>query len=162
MGNNLGFRAWFYFRNGWSTYFAFIFAAVNTMVVTYYLAIENLSALKEIFPSFPIYLTIISTIGVPLLIFIGYIHFKRTSAYKAEADIYYESNPFALRTLNNTEMLIKLNLKLINNLTKLANNEKLTNDELEEISRLQKEYENLINERTFKNKKDLDFFKNIL
>ena len=38
----------------------------------------------------------------------------------------------------------------------------LTNDELEEISRLQKEYENLINERTFKNKKDLDFFKKML
>ena len=97
MGNHLGFRAWFYFRNGWSTYFAFIFAAINTMVVTYYLAIENLPTLKEIFPSFLLYLTVISSIGVPLLIFVGYIHFKRTAAYKAEADIYYESNPFALR-----------------------------------------------------------------
>ncbi|MEX0656243.1 MAG: hypothetical protein WD154_01695 [Nitrosopumilaceae archaeon] len=161
MGNNLGFRAWFYFRNGWSIYFAFIFAAVNTMVVTYYLAIEDLPALKEIFPSFLLYLIVISSIGVPLLIFVGYIHFKRTAAYKAEADIYYESNPFALRTLNNTEMLIKLNLKLINNLIKLANNEKLTNDELEEVSILQKEYENLINERTYKNKKDLEFFKKL-
>jgi len=161
MGNHLGFRAWFYFRNGWSTYFAFIFAAINTMVVTYYLAIENLPTLKEIFPSFLLYLTVISSIGVPLLIFVGYIHFKRTAAYKAEADIYYESNPFALRTLNNTEMLINLNLKLINNLTKLAKNDKLSENEIKEISELQKEYQNLINERTYKNKKDLEFFKKL-
>ena len=25
------FRAWFYFRTGWAVYFAFIFAAVNTL-----------------------------------------------------------------------------------------------------------------------------------
>ena len=42
MKSNLAFRAWFYFRQGWSTYFAFIFAAINTLTVTYYLAIEKI------------------------------------------------------------------------------------------------------------------------
>ena len=32
--NNLGFRSWYYFRTGWSTYFAFILAALNTLTVT--------------------------------------------------------------------------------------------------------------------------------
>ena len=36
VARNSGFRAWFYFRNGWSLYFAFIFAAINTLTVTYY------------------------------------------------------------------------------------------------------------------------------
>ena len=41
---NIGFRFWFYFRSGWSTYFAFLLAALNTLTVTYYLAIENLDS----------------------------------------------------------------------------------------------------------------------
>ena len=52
MGKNLGFRAWFYFRNGWSMYFAFMFAAINTLTVTYFLAIERVPFLTTIFPSF--------------------------------------------------------------------------------------------------------------
>ena len=47
MRENAGFRAWFYFRQGWTTYFAFIFAAINTMVVTYYLAVENIPILQN-------------------------------------------------------------------------------------------------------------------
>ena len=46
------FRYWFYFRIGWSQYFAFIFAAINTLTVTYFLAIEKYPALQAIFPSF--------------------------------------------------------------------------------------------------------------
>ncbi len=48
---NIGYRAWFYFRMGWSTYFAFILAAINTLTVTYFLAIENYSELMAVFPS---------------------------------------------------------------------------------------------------------------
>ena len=80
--DSIGFRAWYYFRMGWSTYFAFIFAAINTLTVTYYLAIENYPALKEIFPSFEVYILIICSIGIPLLTIIGYTHFKRTKARK--------------------------------------------------------------------------------
>ena len=52
MKQNIGFRAWFYFRQGWATYFAFIFAAINTLTVTYYLAIENYPFLNNIFPPY--------------------------------------------------------------------------------------------------------------
>ena len=47
MQKKSGFRGWYYFRQGWSLYFAFILAAINTLTVTYYLAIENLPFLKE-------------------------------------------------------------------------------------------------------------------
>ena len=75
---NLGFRSWYYFRTGWSTYFAFILAAINTLTVTYFLAIENYPSLKTVFPSFEQYIIIIVSIGIPLLITVGYIHFNRS------------------------------------------------------------------------------------
>ena len=72
MSKNTGFRGWFYFRQGWSNYFTFIMAAINTLVVTYYLAIEPDPILVGIFPSFVQYALIIIAIGVPLLVIIGY------------------------------------------------------------------------------------------
>ena len=51
MPKSSGFRGWYYFRQGWTVYFAFIMAAVNTLTVTYFLAIESYPVLQEIFPS---------------------------------------------------------------------------------------------------------------
>ena len=161
MKQNIGFRGWFYFRQGWSTYFAFIFAALNTMVVTYYLAIENIPLLKDIFPTFYVYLGMMAGVGIPLLIIIGYIHFKRTYAYKAEADIYYESNPLALRALVNSEIMVSINLKLINLLIKINKNEKISEEESKEINQMQEELLKFTNDRTIKNNKDLEFLKKI-
>ena len=52
MRQGLLYRSWYYFRMGWATYFAFIFAAINTLVVTYYLAIEEYPTLLAIYPTF--------------------------------------------------------------------------------------------------------------
>ena len=99
---------------GWSTYFAFIFAAINTLTVTYFLAIENYPILKEVFPTFVIYVVITTAIGIPLLTFIGYVHYKRTAARRAEVDIGYETNVYQARTLVNSEISVKLNMKFLN------------------------------------------------
>ena len=119
MGKNPGFRAWFYFRQGWSTYFAFVFAAINTLTVTYYLAIENYPFLKSIFPSFEQYIIIVVIVGIPLLIGIGYAHYKKTPSYRAEADVWIESNPYQARVLVNTQFSLALNMKLTDVLLKL-------------------------------------------
>ena len=159
MKKNTGFRAWFYFRQGWTTYFAFIFAALNTMVVTYYLAIENIPVLKTVFPSFYAYLVVTAALGIPLLIFVGYAHQKKTASYKTEADIYYESNPHALRSLINTEILLELNLKLNEKLIKIISDDKLSEEEIEDLRKLQKEIIEFTGKRTLKNKMDLAYFK---
>ena len=140
MGKNLGFRGWFYFRIGWSTYFAFIFAAINTLTVTYYLAIENYPFLKEIFPSFEQYLLIIVSIGIPILILTGYSHYKKTKAFRSEVDIWIESNPYQARWLVNSEMTLQLNLKLTQFIIRLSNGEKLSSEELKELIELQKKF----------------------
>ena len=161
MVENLLFRAWFYFRNGWSMYFAFIFAAINTLTVTYFLAIERAPALQTIFPSFFQYVAIVSLIGVPLLIGIGYAHWKRTKARKAEVDIGFETNPYQRRFVVNTEIILHLNLKLIEMLMRSTSGEKLTENEMKEIRVYKDDIENHIQQRTFKNQMDYQFFKKI-
>ena len=161
MTENSAFRAWFYFRNGWSMYFAFIFAAINTLTVTYFLAIERAPALQAIFPSFFQYVLIVSIIGVPLLIGIGYAHWKRTKARKAEVDIGFETNPYQRRFVVNTEIILHLNLKLIEMLMRSTSGEKLTENEMKEIRVYKDDIENHIQQRTFKNQMDYQFFKKI-
>ena len=161
MVENLLFRAWFYFRNGWSMYFAFIFAAINTLTVTYFLAIERAPALQTIFPSFFQYVAIVSLIGVPMLIGIGYAHYKRTKARKAEVDIGFETSTYQRRFIVNTEIILHLNLRLTEMLMKLTHGEKLTENEIKKIQAYKEDIENHIEQRTFTNEKDYQFFKKI-
>jgi len=161
MDKHPGFRAWFYFRNGWSLYFAFIFAAVNTLTVTYYLAIERIPPLLVIFPSFAHYVVIVSGIAIPLLVFIGYAHYKRTAAFRSEADISMETNPYQRRMVVNTESILRLNLKLIDIILQSSLTEKSSKEDLENITEIKNEISDLLKDRTFKNDKDIEFLKNI-
>ena len=157
MRNTLPFRSWFYFRMGWSTYFAFIFAAINTLTVTYFLAIERYPELTAIFPNFIQYVLIITIIGIPLLIIVGYVHYKRTLAYRAEVDVGLESNPYQLRNVVNNAINVELALRMYEMILKLSKNQKLTEDELVEIESTHKEYVKLNNSRSFTNKLDIDY-----
>src|SRR3990172_4554668 len=116
----LPFRAWFYFRMGWSTYFAFIFAAVNTLVVI--------------------------VIGIPLLVLFGYVHFKKSQAYSSEADIGVESNPyyFKLPPGHQRDVLVPLQLLLSQMILKIAINEKITTEEIDKLKDIQKKLDILI------------------
>ena len=157
--NSIPFRGWYYFRMGWSTYFAFILAAINTLTVTYFLAIDNYPSLKLIFPSFEIYILIIVSIGIPVLITIGYAHFKRTQAFKSEIDVMIESNPYQRRNTVNNEINLRVNLQLMKLLTKLVNNEKLDTSESENLKKLIKTFEEFTENRSFVNNSDIDFIK---
>ena len=150
MRDNLGFRGWFYFRQGWSVYFAFIFAAINTLTETYFIAIENYPVLKEVFPSFIHYIVIVVLVGIPLLVLIGYAHYKRTASFKAEADIHIEANPHMRRILINTEFMLSMSLQLSELSMRLMNNEKLTSDEMDRLKHLQKEFQKQIDNRVIR------------
>jgi len=154
-----GFRGWFYFRMGWSTYFVFILAAINTLTVTYFLAIDNYPTLKAIFPSFEQYALLMISVGIPLLIVVGYAHFKKTLAYKSEMDITVESNPYLSRNTVNADLTLKLNLKLISLLLKMSTGEKIDKNEIDEIEKFHRLILKLVDERNFKNNLDIDFLK---
>ena len=159
MSQNLVFRSWFYFRTGWQTYFAFILAAINTLTVTYFLAIENYPSLKTVFPSFEIYILIIVSIGVPLLVLVGFVHFKRSHSFKSEADVLIESNPYQRRNTVNSEIILRLNLQLMSTLLKVAKKEDLSEEEIEEITQLHDEILKLSKDRTLTDNIDMNFLK---
>ena len=159
MKQRKGFRGWFYFRTGWSVYFVFILAAINTLTVTYFLAVDNYPLLKTVFPTFEQYAVIMVGIGIPLLIAVGYFHFKKTVAYKSEMDVMIESNPYITRNTVNADLSLKLNLKLISLLLKMSTGEKIDKNEIDEIKKLQGGILKFVNERDFKNNLDIDLLK---
>ena len=142
-------------------YFAFIFAAINTLTVTYFLAIDNYPILTQIFPTFIHYIVIVVSVGIPLLVGIGYAHFKRTKAFRSETAIQAETSPFARRNLVNTDMTLKLNLEMIQMLIKLSNNEKINDEELKKITEMKNVLKTFVDDRTFENNKDLDYLNKI-
>ena len=133
---------------GWSTYFAFIFAAINTLTVTYFLAIENYPELLQVFPTFIQYVIIVSTMGVPILVASGYLHYKKTSAFKAEADVNIEANPHWRRMLMNTDLLLSSYVKLIELIPKITNQEELSEEEIKELSSLKESLKKQIDGQT--------------
>ena len=140
------FRFWFYFRQGWGSYFAFIFAAVNTRVTTYYLAIRSIPSLVDIFPSFTYYSLTIASIGIPILILIGWIHFRRSLAFSSEMDIQYASNPYLYKAQPGWQMevIFPLYLAMSKTMIKISNGDKLTEDEVNNLNLIQKKLEELL------------------
>ena len=56
-------------------------------------------------------------------------------------------------------MLLKMNMQLTQLLTKLLNNVKLTDEEIANITKTQKEVSEFLDTRTFSNKLDLKYIK---
>ena len=156
--NKFVFRSWFYFRNGWSLYLAFIFAAVNALTVTYFLAIEKYPLLQTIFPSFPVYVVIVAGLGIPILILIGYVHHKKSEAFKSEADIYLEVNRYHARQVVNGELSLKLEKIILDLLLKMNVTDSISNEHKQNIEDFLKEYEELTKTRTLDNIVDSTYF----
>ena len=118
------------------------------MVVTYYLAIDNIDFLQEIFPTFGHYVVTIIVIGIPALVGAGYIHFKKSPGFKSEADISIESNPHARRNLLNSEAIIAAYLFSNDLMMKMLKDEKLTEDEIKKFTELQSKIKKHFKNRT--------------
>ena len=83
-----------------------------------------------------------------MLTFTGYVHYKKSGSYKAEADVHIESNPHMYRMLQNSEKLLQLNLEMFDLLSKLSPNEKISASELEKISKLKQNLLDYMNDKT--------------
>mgnify|MGYP003709386307 CR=1 FL=1 len=156
MKTSLAFRSWFYFRMGWSTYFVFFLGAVNTLTVTYFLAIDNYPALKNIFPTFEQYVVITVSVGIPMLILFGYTHYKKTKAFRSEVDVLLETNPFLRRNTVNVDIILRSNIKLMELILKLSK-DTISEDELNDMKKIQKEVTDLIKNRSLFNNLDIDY-----
>ena len=155
---NMKFRLWVYFRIGWANYFAFLFAATTTLVTTYFLLIQDVQLIKEIFPTFAHYIITVISVGVPCLIATGYVHFQRSQAFKAESDIRIEGNPHQRRILLNTDFLLEIVFRLNNLFLRKLTNKKLTEKELGEIYMMQEKIQDYKQHRTVSNSKLKELF----
>ena len=93
-GSRFVFRMWYYFRVGYSTYLTFFLGFATTLVTVYYLAINNIPTLQELFPHFWLFAAIALIVGVPAACIIGWFHMKGSALWKSEVDITAEANPY--------------------------------------------------------------------
>ena len=161
MKEKLPFRAWFYFRQGYGLYFAFLLAGINTLTLTYFLAIENYPLLNAVFPSFTHYVIILVGIGVPVLITVGYLHYKRSPAYRSEAGIMQETNPYARRNLINSEMNLQINLEVLKIIIELSRDGKIEKTQMDKILKLKDELTNYHTSRSFTNDSDMKYLRRL-
>ena len=159
MTKNSGFRGLYYFRHGWGNYAAFLVSALSTLTITYFLAIENYPPLEFIFPTFTHYALIIAAVGIPILALVGFVHWKRSGAMKAEIDISYEVNPYITRVIVDSELILELNLRL-EKILGFIENGNLSDEDLEELKKLQNELNEFTSSRKFRSKDDWNYFKN--
>jgi hypothetical protein len=141
------FRIWWYVRQGYQVYFAFIFMSINTLTVTYYLAIERVPILEIIFPSFPLYVSVMILAAVPLLAITGYLHYRKVPGYEAQAATNIENNPYVYKLPPGFWLHVVMPYFLIQSklLTKISKNEKISDEEMKTVTDLQKKMENLTN-----------------
>ena len=146
VGKSLAFRSWYYFRTGYATYLAFIIASLNTMVTVYYLAIKNVEDLKFVFPSFSIWAVFIVTAVTPLAVFLGWLHLKRSPAYRSELEVSIEANPYYYKLPPGywKEALFPVLLEILQLNLKIINKEPLSEAEHNTLKTLQKKLELLI------------------
>ena len=82
-----------------------------------------------------------------VLILIGYTHFKKSRAYKAEADISFESHPHLKRIYKNTEFNLKMQQELFTLFLKI-NKDNLSKDEISNIEKSQKIIQEYIDDKS--------------
>ena len=99
---------------GYNTYLTFLLGYVTTIVTVYYLAIDNILLLKIIFPSFWLFCILALVVGVPVSIFMGLFHFKRSQAYSAEVDIGVEANPYFYKVTPGKERELQIPFTVAN------------------------------------------------
>lgn len=88
-------RSFYYFRTGYSIYLSMPFQMVNLCTTVYYLAIQNVPALKTFFPGFLEFALALIVIVYPAGATTGWLHFKALPFYRVEQAINVESNPYS-------------------------------------------------------------------
>jgi len=85
-------------------------------------------------------------VGVPLLVTIGYIHYKKSPSFTAESDVTVESYPYYYKLTPgfDKQVIFPLYMMMTIMMKKMSNGEKFTDEELKEIDILQKKIDVLI------------------
>ncbi len=112
---------------------------INVLTTSYFLSIKKIPVILEIFPTFEIYVLSLIFIAIPIITFVGWIHFKRIGTYSVEAAIYQKAYPYnyKLQPGYNKEVFGPAYLAILRLNMKKINDEKLTEAEEKEIMNLE-------------------------
>jgi hypothetical protein len=140
---NLGkliFRAWFYFRQGYNLYLAFLIGFASNIIVLYRLGVTDIGWLHDIFPSLTVFVIVGLLIAIPVGILAGLYHMKRTAAFAADASVQTEANPYSYKIIGKEkEVFLPLWVLTVRGLAKmLERQETLTTED-------KKEFEEILN-----------------
>jgi hypothetical protein len=132
------FRAWFYFRQGYNLYLAFLIGFASNIIVLYRLGVSDIGWLHDIFPSLTVFVIVGLVVAIPVGILAGLYHMKRTAAFAADASVQTEANPYIYKTIGKEkEVFIPLWVLTVRGLAKiLERQETMTaqdRKELEEV-----------------------------
>ena len=139
---SMPFRSWYYFRTGYAEYYIFLIGLANTLTVTFYLAVDNYPELQSMFPTFTSYVATVLIIGFPLMVFLGYLHIRRSSAYRSQLEIDVEANPYVYKLPPGThkEALAPFLYETLGLLKRMDAGEELNPDEILKIKNLIKTF----------------------
>ena len=90
----------------------------------------------------------VASIGLPLLVIIGYVHYQRSPAYRSEADISIEANPHERRMLINSETMLGMTSQLLNLMIKISEEQKLSESEKKSILKIQDDLSKYMKKQT--------------
>ena len=142
-----GLKIFYYFRLGYATYLALAIGIINILTSTYFLAIESVPILKSLFPSFESYVITAILIGIPVIGISGWFHYKRAGTYSAEISLGYQNDPYSYRWLPgyHQEVYGPSYLAILRANVKRVRGEKLTDDEINNMKKLEEQLTKLIN-----------------
>lgn len=141
-----GFRLFYYFRIGYATYLAMFIGVANVLTTTYFLAGKKIPWIQQIFPSFEIYVAFCIAVGIPVVVIVGWLHFKKMGTYTQEVAISQQYSPYNYKFPPgyNKEILGPAYLAILQLNIKRLRGEKLSPEELENILSLEKKLRELI------------------
>lgn len=141
---------------GYSLYFVFVLGALNTLTLTFYLTIDNYPELGGIFPSFASYILIVCMIGIPVLVLTGYVHIRRSNAYRSEIETVYESSPYLYKLPPgiHKEIMAPFLYETLLILKKMDAGDALSEEETAKMQDLDKNLDLLLNGGVLKRPKD--------
>lgn len=131
---------------GYGTYFIMVVGTINILTSTYFLAIQKIPWTLTLFPTFEVYVIFTILAGLPIIIFVGWLHLKRVGTFAAEAHVQAEAHPYNyklvpgyLRDVYGPAYLAILQLNI-----KKAKGEKLTEEEILHIKKIEDQLAKLI------------------
>ena len=141
-----GFRTLFYFRTGYAAYLIMLLGAINVLTSTYFLAIEEVPFIKEVFPTFEMYVVTAALVAIPTVTVVGYAHYKRIGAYSATTAVQMQNNIFNYKFQPGftREVFGPAYKMILRSVLKRSISEKLTDEEIAEIDRLRGRLRHLI------------------